>query len=234
MARKTKRQRGDSAIANNIAARRSEFLGRVEAQQKEVQRLARIAQAGKTAIAKAEAKINKQKKAVQAAEKNLNSQRAAFQKAEAKANRANDTLAAAQEALDDFDRRLRELVGTTARKPAKRKAATAKPRRGAKKGAPSAAGKQGARKITQAQALVAVLPKDQGIPVPEVLKRVNERFRMVIKKSSAGTTLSLLKRAGKVSHNGEGWRAAASEPEAQSSEDAAAPDASTAPAEEAS
>ena len=231
MARKPKRQRGDAAIANNIAARRNEFLGRVQAQQKEAQRLAKAAQAGKNAIAKTQAKISKQMKAVQAAEKDLNKQRKAFEKAEAMAGNASAALVAAQEALDDFDRRLQELVGSAARKPATRKAAAAKPRRAARKAAPRAARKKGPRKTTQAEALAAVLTEDEGISVPEVMKRVKERFRMDIKKSSAGTTLSLLKRDGKVAHNEDGWRALASKPEAQPSEDAAA---SSGPAEETS
>ena len=231
MARKPKRQRGEAAIANNIAARRNEFLGRVNAQQKEAQRLAKIAQAGKTAIANAEAKIGKQRKAVQVAEKNLNKQRTAHEKAEAKADKASAALAVAQEALDDFDSRLRELVGVTPRKPSTRKARTAKPRGGAGKKAARATRKKGADKITQREALSAVLTTDQSMPVPEVLERVNERFGMDIKKSSAGTTLSLLKRDGIVTRDEDGWRAVPSEAGAQSGAEEAAP---AAPAEEGS
>ena len=231
MARKPKRQRGEAAIANNIATRRNEFLGRVHAQQKEAQRLAKIVQAGKTAISKAEARIGKQRKAVQTAEKNLNKQRTAHERAEAKADKANAALAVAQEALDDFDSRLRELVGVAPRKTANRRAATAKPRGGASKKAARATRKKGADKITQREALAAVLTEDQGITVPQVLERVSERFGMDIKKSSAGTTLSLLKRDGIVARDEEGWRAAPGEAGAQSSAEEAAP---AAPAEEGS
>jgi exonuclease VII small subunit len=231
MARQPRPQRGDAAIANNIAARRKEFLDGVHAKQREAKRLAKIAQAGKMAIAKAEAKIGQQMKAVRVGEKNLNKTRRMFQKAETSAKNAEAALATAQSALDDFDKRLQELVGTTPPKQAGRKAA-GRPKRVAGKASPKAARKKGTSKVTQADALVDVLPGDHGIPVQEILERVKRRFSMDIKKSSAGTTLSLLKRKGKVANLGDGWRTAASspEPEPEQSDEASAPP----PAEDAS
>ena len=233
MVRQPRPQRGDAAIANNIAARRKEFLDGVHAKQRDAKRLAKIAQAGKTAIAKAEAKIGQQMKAVRAGEKNLNRTRRLFQKAETSAKNAEAALATAQGALDEFDKRLQELVGTTPPKKTRRKAA-GRPKRVAGKAPPKAVRKKGTSKVTQAHALVDVLPGDHGIPVQEILERVKQRFNMVIKKSSAGTTLSLLKREGKVANLGDGWRAAASSPEpapeTEQSDEASAPP----PAEDAS
>ena len=232
MARQSRPQRGDAAIANNIAARQKEFLDGVHAKQRDAKRLAKVAQAGKMAIAKAEAKIGQQMKAVRAEEKNLNKTRRVFQKAETNAKNAESALAAAQNALDEFDKRLQELVGTPP-KQARRKGA-GRPKRVAGEAAPKAARKRGTNKVTQAHALVDVLPDDHGIPVQEILERVKQRFSMVIKKSSAGTTLSLLKREGKVANLGDGWRAAANSPEPAPESEQSGEASTPPPAEDAS
>ncbi len=212
MVRKPGRQGGGTTIADNIVMRRSEFVDRVQALQKEEQRLVATAQSGKAAVAKTEAKIKSQMSAVRASEKLLDKQRSDVAVAEERATKAEAARAAAQNALDDFDRRLNELVGLAPAKSGVRKARS-KPKRSAKmSGAAKGTRRAGARKISQAHALVAVLQVDQGLPVQEVMQRVKEKFGMDIKQSSAGTTLSLLKRDGKIARQTDGWCAIASPP----------------------
>ena len=231
MARKQRRQRGDSTIASSITTRRNEFLAAVTAQQKETQRLAKAAQSSKNAVAKSVAKLDQQSKAVKATEKQLARLRREFETAEENSKNAEAALSAAQGALDEFDRRLQELVGTAPPKSPRRKKAAARTKRGTGKAASRTTRGKGPHKITQAKALADALPSDRGIPVQEILQRVKERFGMEIKKSSAGTTLSLLKRDGKVSHSADGWRAAEAAPDTGQAEVAEAPAQAQAPAE---
>ncbi len=208
MAQRQRRQRGEAAIATSIASRRNDFLNDVQVRQKQAQQLTRIAQSNKAAITKAQTKLSRQRKAVQDAERRLAKQQRAFERAENKAKAAETALAVAEEALGDFDKRLAELVGGSAAKRAGRKRSATKSTSGGRKTNSGTRRGKRARKITQRQALSEVLPNDQGIAVEEVLQRVNDKFGMEIKKSSAGTTLSLLKRDGLVAHDGIGWRAA--------------------------
>ena len=224
MAQRQRRQRGEAAIATSIASRRNEFLNGIQARQKQARQLAKIVQSNKAAIVKGQTKLNQHRKAVQEAERRLAKQQSAFEKAEKKAKEADTALAEAQEALGDFDKRLAELVaGPAAKRTGRRRSAT-KSASGSRKSRSSAGREKGARKITQRQALAEVLPDDKGIVVEEVMQRVMDKFGMEIKKSSAGTTLSLLKRDGLVAHDGVGWRAAAaSAPEVETVDEA--PDA---------
>lgn len=210
MAQRQRRQRGEAAIATSIASRRNEFLSDVQLRQKRAQQLTKIAQSNKTAITKAQTKLSRQRKAVQEAERRLAKQQRALEKAEDKAKVAETALAVAEEALSDFDKRLADLVGGSATKRAGRKRSTTKSTSGGRKTNSGTRRDKRTRKITQRQALSEVLPNDQGIVVEEVLQRVKDKFGMEIKKSSAGTTLSLLKRDGLVAHDGVGWRAAVS------------------------
>ena len=212
MVRAPRRQGGGAAITKDVVMRRGELEDRVQALQEEEQRLIGTAQSRKTAVAKTEAKIKSQMSALRASEKSLDKQRRDLAAAGERVTKAEGARAAAQNALDDFDRRLNELVGPTPAKLGVRKARSKRKRSAKKSGATKGTRGADARKVSQAQALVAVLQVDQGLTVREVMQRVREKFGMEIKQSSAGTTLSSLKRNGKVVRQADGWSAVASPP----------------------
>ena len=214
MAKTKRRQRGEAEIANSIATRRNQYLGAVRAREKEAARLAKAVNTDRTAIVRAEEKISQRKKAVAAAEAALEKQRRGFKKTETAAGEAKAALAQARTELEEFDRRLSELVGESPARPSGRM-------RGAGSGIPASENGTGTRGLrgnrrnkrgdmTQVRAILDVLPPDRGLTVYEVIELVRSRHKMEIGKPSAGTTLSHLKRTGQIAHDSTGWRAAAS------------------------
>ncbi len=213
MPRQKRQRSSDASIAKDIAAKRKDFEASVNARQKDVDAHSKATKKESSAISKIEKDIDKRKKDLKALEKRLVQSRRALDKTRERAEKANADLAEAQSALERFNDQLTALVGaaTPARRGRRgtgaRKAATATAKRAPRKSGKRAARAPGAP--TQREALLRALSPDRGMTVLQVIQVVQETLQMSIKKTSAGTTLSALKREGLVVNDlKDGWRLA--------------------------
>lgn len=67
------------------------------------------------------------------------------------------------------------------------------------------AGRRRSGKITQTEAIRRVLASSRRTKVGDLVNAVNSRFNLKMKTSSASTSLSLMKRAGQVRNDKQGW-----------------------------
>ena len=121
------------------------------------------------------------------------------------AQQATAALSTAEQAIANFDSTLRSLAGglpkqtpvVTRKAAATGKAAKQKPirRRARRK----------AGQPTQAEALTAVIGKSQGIKISDAIAAVQKEYGITLKKTSASTQLSSLKKAGRVRNDASGW-----------------------------
>ena len=111
--------------------------------------------------------------------------------------RAETALGKAEKDLSDFESSIASLIGSKA--PAiPAKAQEKKKKRGG--------GKR--RGITVTAALLSALADGNGMSVSEAVAAANEKHRVGIQRNTASTTLSLLKKEGKVVNDKDGWKVA--------------------------
>lgn len=118
----------------------------------------------------------------------------------AAAAKANGRLARAERELARFDDTVNSLVAATG---STADAATS-PRRG--RPPKSDSGKR--RGPSQREALITVLGETDGLGVTDAVAAIRERFGMDIRRGSASTVLSMLKRQGRVVNKNGIWRVA--------------------------
>ena len=122
------------------------------------------------------------------------------------AQQATAALSTAEQAIANFDSTLRSLAGglPKTRTPvvARKTAATGK---AAKQKPVRRRARRKAGQPTQAEALTAVIGKSQGIKISDAIAAVQKEYGITLKKTSASTQLSSLKKAGRVRNDASGW-----------------------------
>ena len=198
---------GNPAVARRIAARRQDLETDIETRQKEVKNLNRLTRKARTQHNRARARLEQRKAAVRTAEQAVKQHAQELEAAMARAGQAQASVDVERKALADFDRGLQGLLGgpvTGRRRTASRRASGG---------------------ITLGQTLLAVMQEDRGMAVSEILNRVEEQFGRSIKRTSAGTTLSVLRRKGLTARNQDGWLRVAATGESGESGDGESGDA---------